>query len=281
MAYIESHQSLSRHRKTLAAVSALRVDRHKLLGHLHELWWWGLDNADISGLVGHVSHEVIAEAAGWQIKDADRFVETLLSVGFMDATADGLVLHDWPDYAGKLNERREQNRERMRRARAQRKPDPDPPVERARAAHVQRTNGAQAAHVSSTFDARAPATGAKLNKAQLNEPELPPAATQQPPTGAKEAVPKPRRERTPITDEDVEHLVGKYAERYGNRQAVRDEIDLALNHNARFKAISERLYVDGWLRKELQHRPGWRVIGGRAGEQVPIRPPVDRTGVAN
>lgn len=44
MAWIESHQTLSRHRKTLRAAALLHVDRHKMIGHLHELWWWALDN---------------------------------------------------------------------------------------------------------------------------------------------------------------------------------------------------------------------------------------------
>jgi hypothetical protein len=99
--------------------------------------------------------------------------------------------------------------------------------------------------------------------------------------GGRAPVPKPRPERTPITDQDIEDLVGKYAEQYGSRQAVRDEIELALNHTARFRSLRERLYVDGWLRRELAHRPGWRVINGRSAAAAVPRQPVDRTGVAN
>jgi hypothetical protein len=121
MAWIESHQSLGRHRKTLEVVGALRVDRHKLIGHLHELWWWGLDNADADGVVGLVPCEALAAAAGWPLKDAARFVDVLQSAGFLDATAQGYVLHDWFDYAGKLNTQRElrkaSNREAQRRRR--------------------------------------------------------------------------------------------------------------------------------------------------------------------
>src|SRR5258708_5070945 len=156
MAWIESHQSLSRHRKTLAAATDLRVDRHKLLGHLHELWWWGLDNADIYGQLGHVPNPMIAEAAGWDVRRADQFVEALSTAGFLDRTDDGIVLHDWYEYAGKLNERREENRERMRKKRVSK---PDPPDDGPR------TNGASAQQVQRTSGARAPATGP-------NQPDL-------------------------------------------------------------------------------------------------------------
>lgn len=144
MAWIESHQSLSRHRKTLAATTALRVDRHKLIGHMHELWWWGLDNADINGLVGHLAPETIAEAAGWPVKQAKAFVEVLVDVGFLDHGDDGYVIHDWYDFAGKLMEKREANKERMQRARAGHGPEHVPPTNGTRAAHVQHTNGARA-----------------------------------------------------------------------------------------------------------------------------------------
>ena len=62
MAWIESHQSLSRHRKTLAVVAELKVDRHKLIGHLHELWWWALDNATAEGALGQIqlTHSLFA-----------------------------------------------------------------------------------------------------------------------------------------------------------------------------------------------------------------------------
>lgn len=121
MPWIESHQSLARHRKTLEAVAILKVDRHKLIGHLQELWWWGLDNADSSGLVGHAAAEAIAAAAGWPLRDAKRFVETLRVVGFLDQTEQGYALHDWDDYTGRLSTqralRKAANREAQRKHR--------------------------------------------------------------------------------------------------------------------------------------------------------------------
>lgn len=119
MAWIESHQSLSRHRKTIRAAKLLGCDRHKLIGHLHELWWWALDNAGPDGELDGIGPEELAEAAGWK---RPGFADALIEAGFIDRSEDGaLTLHDWHDYAGKLNDRRAQTRasnaERQRRRR--------------------------------------------------------------------------------------------------------------------------------------------------------------------
>lgn len=119
MAWIESHQSLSKHRKTIRAAGRLAVDRHKLIGHLHELWWWALDNVGVDGCLGDMDAFEIATAAEWD-GDPEAFVEALIEAGFIDRDPDtnALYLHDWYDYAGKLIEAREAERERSRRRRA-------------------------------------------------------------------------------------------------------------------------------------------------------------------
>lgn len=128
MGYIQSHQALSRHRKVLAMVGMLKTDRHKVLGHLHELWWWGLDNADAEGNLGAIAEELIAEGAGWPLKGAKLFVKALLECGgssrpgFLERTDEGFRLHDWAAYYGDFLEERThrqiQNREAQRRHRA-------------------------------------------------------------------------------------------------------------------------------------------------------------------
>ena len=129
MAWIESHQSLGKHKKLLRLAGLLKVKRVQLVGHLHYLWWWGMDNADIDGRLGDVTAFEIAEAAEWE-GDPEEFVEALVSVGFVEIIDGQYTLHDWYDYAGKLNERREKERERSRlrratdrRTTAQRPPD--------------------------------------------------------------------------------------------------------------------------------------------------------------
>lgn len=115
MAWIESHQTLSRHQKLLRAARMLRVDRHKLIGHLHELWWWGLDNVPANGDLAGLSDREIAVAAQWpgDAAAARRFVKTLTDVGFIDRDRSSRYLHDWWDYAGKLAARRAKDAERQ------------------------------------------------------------------------------------------------------------------------------------------------------------------------
>lgn len=133
MAWIETHQSLRLHTKTLNASTMLRCDRHKFLGHLMSLWWWGLDVADMDGnLPAGTTSGVIAAGAEWPTNKAREFVEALKTAGFLDEKNGRFMLHDWWDYAGKYNAKRAANKSRMRDARA---------------THVQRTDGIRATHV--------------------------------------------------------------------------------------------------------------------------------------
>jgi hypothetical protein len=176
LAWIESHQSLSRHRKTLRAVTLLRIDKHKFLGHLHELWWWALDNVGLDGNLGDLTTEEIEAGAEWD-GETGALCQTLQAAGFIDG-GDGRTLHDWYDYAGKLLDRREQNAKRMRAARA---------------VHVATTITERAKHVQDTCAARAPAT--VPNRTQPN-PTVP--EREQPTVGAKSAAPAPVKAPPPV-----------------------------------------------------------------------------------
>lgn len=112
MAWIESHQSLLTHRKTMAAAALLKVDRHKLIGHLMQLWWWALDNVPSNGSTDGIPDEALAAAAGWT--DKRDLIGVLREVGFLDANG----LHNWDLYGGKVEEKRAADRERKRRHRA-------------------------------------------------------------------------------------------------------------------------------------------------------------------
>lgn len=122
MAWIESHQSLARHRKTLRAAGLLRVDRYKLIGHLHQLWWWAIDNVPVDGDLGDLTDYEIAAGAEWD-GGPEEFVQALTQAGFVDMTERGRCLHEWYEYAGKLLERREQDAVRKRESRRKRPPD--------------------------------------------------------------------------------------------------------------------------------------------------------------
>ena len=120
MAWIESHQTLRHHPKTKKLARILGISIPTAIGHLHCLWWWALDYAD-DGDLSRYDNEDIADAAMWDFNDAARFIEAMSSAGFLDKTNNGYVLHDWYDYAGKLIDQRESNRERQRLYRERKK----------------------------------------------------------------------------------------------------------------------------------------------------------------
>lgn len=106
MAWIESHQSLSRHRKLFRLCGLLGTDKYRLIGHLHELWWWALDNVQRNGDFGDITNAEIAQGAGWE-GDPDEFVNALIAAGFIDRVDDRLFLHDWEDYTARYYEYRD------------------------------------------------------------------------------------------------------------------------------------------------------------------------------
>lgn len=114
MAWIESHQEVGRHPKTKKLARLLGISLPTAVGYLHYLWWWALDFAQ-DGTLDRYETDDIADAMQWD-GDADELVTALVKSGYIDNTEDGLVLHDWGEYAGKLLERRAKDRARKRAA---------------------------------------------------------------------------------------------------------------------------------------------------------------------
>ena len=114
MAWIESHQAVGRHPKTKKLARRLSVSLPAAVGHLHYLWWWALDFAQ-DGVLDKFDAEDIADAMQWD-GDASKLMDALIFSGYIDDTHDGLHIHDWAEYAGKLLERREKDRARKRSA---------------------------------------------------------------------------------------------------------------------------------------------------------------------
>lgn len=112
MPWIELHQNILRHPKLIRLSVRLAVKKQYALWYLLSLWLWSLDYADKGDLSGFGPAE-IAEAADWS-GDPDKFLDALQDARWMD----GMALHDWMDYAGRLVEQREANKERMRERRA-------------------------------------------------------------------------------------------------------------------------------------------------------------------
>lgn len=119
MAWIELHQSLPTHRKTIECATKLGISLPQMVGHLCCLWLWALDNSN-DGTLSQVRNVTVALASHWD-GDADEFVNALLETKFLDRKKNNLVIHDWYEYAGRLLEQRKANRERQRRFRDRQK----------------------------------------------------------------------------------------------------------------------------------------------------------------
>jgi len=120
MAWIQVHQSLPTHRKTLAAAAILGVSGVQMVGHLVTFWLWCLDNAPM-GQLGETPNAVIASAALWP-GEPDVFVSTLCSTRLLDGAPGNLAIHNWPQYGGKLVESRTRDAARQRAFRERARP---------------------------------------------------------------------------------------------------------------------------------------------------------------
>ncbi|WP_054028119.1 DnaD domain protein [Bacillus sp. FJAT-28004] len=116
MAWIESHQELARHPKTKRLSRKLGVSVPAAIGHLHMLWWWAIDYAQ-DGNISDYDPEDIAEAVEWPIENADKLLQALEDAEFIDRVERCVTIHDWFDYAGRLVDNREKNKERKRKSR--------------------------------------------------------------------------------------------------------------------------------------------------------------------
>lgn len=80
------------------------MDKYKFIGHLHALWWWGLDNADEEGCIGDTTPIELADACGVPTVKADLLLAALKQSRFLDETPSGLCFHDWHAYTWRFHE---------------------------------------------------------------------------------------------------------------------------------------------------------------------------------
>lgn len=112
MAWIESHQELWRHPKTKKLARLLGISLPTAVGHLHGLWYWAIDFAKDGDLTRYEPEE-IADAVLWE-REAAAFLDALVTAGYADRNDQGIHLHDWDEYAGKLLDQRVMQREQSR-----------------------------------------------------------------------------------------------------------------------------------------------------------------------
>lgn len=117
MAWLQVHQTLKDHRKLFDAADELEITPPHMMGLLVSFWLWALDNAPKGDLAG-ITPRMIARAAQWD-GDPEKLAETLIRAGWIDENEGGtLEIHDWYEYAGKLIDQRQAEKERSARRRA-------------------------------------------------------------------------------------------------------------------------------------------------------------------
>lgn len=114
MAWYEAHQTLAKHPKTLKLSSLLKCERRYAVGLLHDLFSWGLDAAQKDGSLPGLSAEEIAIALDYTGKKGLQVVSALQKSGYLENEEGTFKIHDWHDYAGKLADKREDDRRRKK-----------------------------------------------------------------------------------------------------------------------------------------------------------------------
>lgn len=116
MAWIELHQEVTRHPKTIRLCAALKISRPTAIGHLCCLWTWAVDFLGKDGDMEDLQAFDIAAAAEWN-GDPDLFANALVKTGWLDLVNESQDLigeaaryriHNWTKYISRLIDRREQ-----------------------------------------------------------------------------------------------------------------------------------------------------------------------------
>lgn len=116
LAWIELHQTMPSHRKTLRVARKLQVTRFEAVGILCALWCWALDNATTEGKITGADAQDISDAIQYN-GPAEKLLGALIDSGYIEQNGGGFILHDWHDYAGRLMDKRKSDAERKRASR--------------------------------------------------------------------------------------------------------------------------------------------------------------------
>lgn len=141
MAWISIHEEVDGP-KLRRLYGAIGCSKFEALGILTFVWFWGLKNADETGLVRDTELEVLSRylygCGDKSSVDMDKAVKSLVETGWIDIEGDGFRLHDWDQWQEqwyKLQRTRAYNAERKRAERQREKesraippaPPPEPP----------------------------------------------------------------------------------------------------------------------------------------------------------
>lgn len=245
MAYIEVHQALRDHRKTIELAATLDMPEPHVVGHLVYLWQWALDNAPDGVLT--VSHAVVERVAGWT-GARGALVAALISSGFCDDNNGSLSIHDWDTYGGKLTRKREADAARNRANRAALRPGDDHATPEAQQSDVRATSALRPRDIHATSQVEK--NREEKNREEKQIPPLPPSddhATPEEDTADAVPLDEPAgvvqviRSLSEVTDEKPYHLVAAMCEE------LHDDLS---KHTADWRkrqfAVAERVLVQGF-----------------------------------
>lgn len=97
MAWIESHDTIWEHHKTIKLCRLLEIGRAQAVGHLHALWHFVLRNAWRDANLEAWGDVEIERASFWEGKKG-AYTDALREAGFLD----GFTVHGWVERAGRL-----------------------------------------------------------------------------------------------------------------------------------------------------------------------------------
>lgn len=121
MAWVSVHQEVDGS-KLRRLYKAIGCSKFEALGILNFLWFWGMKNADETGLVSDADLEVLSRylyGCGEGSKfDMGKVVQALADVGWIDMAVSGFYIHDWDQWQEqwyKLQKNRKRDAERKRK----------------------------------------------------------------------------------------------------------------------------------------------------------------------
>lgn len=100
MSWIESHQALERHPKTLKLTTEMGWSVDAAIGKLHRFWWWCVDYAE-NGDLSKYNDQVIGGGVGLAGDEAKKFVDAMITAIWIDRSP-YLRVHDWWTYIGRF-----------------------------------------------------------------------------------------------------------------------------------------------------------------------------------
>ena len=102
MAWIESHQELERHPKTLFMMNRMGWDVDTTLGKLHRFWWWCVDYCEDGDLRRFNDSQLGCVVGIHDQQQAARFVKEMVEACWLDRIPGTFRVHAWWRYIGRF-----------------------------------------------------------------------------------------------------------------------------------------------------------------------------------